>query len=150
VRFRALFAPILLFVICFFAAEARSIASPPPSSIWVELDAGEEVIHAWVVMKEEELERGLSGVLWLGENEGMLFVLPKKGKTKFHMKGVRIPLSIAYLNRRGKILAIEDMDPKTPERLYEAPDEARYALEMNQGWFKRHGLKVGDFIRRKN
>jgi len=116
----------------------------------VELAAGDQVINAWVVFNEEELERGLSRVEWLGENEGMLFVLPKRVKTKFHMKGVKIPLSIAYLNRRGKILKIEEMDPKTPETVYEAPDEARYALEMNQGWFKRHGFKVGDFIRRKN
>jgi uncharacterized membrane protein (UPF0127 family) len=114
------------------------------------LITGDKVIDAWVVFAEDELERGLYGVPWLGENEGMLFVLPKKVKTKFHMKGVQIPLTIAYLNRRGKILAIEDMDPKTPERVYVAPDEARYALEMNQGWFERHGLKEGDRVGRKN
>ena len=149
-RFRALFRPILVSVICFFASHSTAFSSPPPSSISVELAAGDQVINAWVVFNEEELERGLSRVEWLGENEGMLFVLPKRVKTKFHMKGVKIPLSIAYLNRRGKILKIEEMDPKTPETVYKAPDEARYALEMNQGWFKRHGFKVGDFIRRKN
>ena len=146
---RSLHALTILLGICLSAHSTALLASPPPSSISVELIAGEKVIDAWVVIAQEELERGLSGVLWLGENEGMIFILPKKGKTKFHMKGVMIPLSIAYLNRRGKILKIEDMDTKTPERIYEAPDDTRYALEVNQGWFNRNGLKEGDRIRRK-
>jgi len=149
VKFRRLFIPVILGGVYLFAAHSALFASSPPSSISVELIAGDKVIDAWVVFAQEELEQGLSGVLWLGENEGMIFVLPKKTQTKFHMKGVTIPLSIAYLNWRGKILAIEDMDPKTPERIYEAPDDTRYALEMSEGWFRRNGVKVGDRIRRK-
>ena len=149
-KFRRLFIPVILGVVYLFAARSALFASSPPSSISVELIAGDKVIDAWVVFAQEELEQGLSGVLWLGENEGMIFVLPKKTQTKFHMKGVTIPLSIAYLNWRGKILKIEDMDPKIPKRIYEAPDETRYALEVNQGWFERNGLKEGDRIRRKS
>ena len=148
--FRRLLARTVLGGVCWVAAYTTLFASSPPSSISVELIAGEKVIEAWVVFASDELERGLSGVLWLGENEGMLFVLSKKAKAQFHMKGVRIPLSIAYLNRRGTILKIEDMNPETPERSYEAPASTRYALEMNQGWFERHGIKVGDRIRRKS
>jgi len=136
--------------ISLFTAHSVLLALPPPSSISIELIAGEKVIDAWVVFTQKELDEGLSGVSWLRENEGMLFVLPKKVKTKFHMKGVKIPLTIAYLNGRGKILKIEDMDPKTPERVYVAPDDTRFALEMNQGWFRRNGLKTGDRIRRKH
>lgn len=149
-RFRHLFIPVLLGGIYLFAAHSAPFASPPPSSISVELIADDKVIDAWVVFAESELEQGLSGVLWLGANEGMIFVLPKNAKTKFHMKGVTIPLSIASLNWRGKILAIEDMDPKTQEHIYEAPEGTRYALEMNQGWFERNRVKVGDRIRRKS
>ena len=149
-KFRHLAALTILGGICVVTAHSALFASSPPSSISVELIAGDKAIDAWVVFAQEELEQGLSGVLWLGENEGMIFVLPKKTQTKFHMKGVTIPLSIAYLNWRGKILKIEDMEPKTPERIYEAPDGTRYALEMNQGWFERNGLKEGDRIRRKS
>ena len=149
-KFRHLAALTILGGICVVTAHSALFASSPPSSISVELIAGDKAIDAWVVFAQEELEQGLSGVLWLGENEGMIFVLPKKTQTKFHMKGVTIPLSIAYLNWRGKILKIEDMDPKIPERIYEAPDDTRYALEVNQGWFERNGVKVGDRIRRKS
>jgi len=150
VKFRYLAALTILGGICVVAAHSALFASSPPSSISVELVAGDKVIDAWVVFAQEELEQGLSGVLWLGENEGMIFVLSKQTQTKFHMKGVTIPLSIAYLNWRGKILKIEDMDPKIPERIYEVPDGTRYALEMNQGWFERNGLKEGDRVRRKS
>ena len=149
-KFRRLAALTILGGICLFTSHSALFASSPPSSISVELIAGEKVIDAWVVFAKEELEQGLSGVPWLREDEGMLFVLPKKVKTKFHMRGVKIPLTVAYLNGRGKVLKIEDMDPKTPERIYEAPDDARFALEMNQGWFHRNGLKTGDRIRRKH
>lgn len=145
---RCLLAAAILGGICLFAVLSTLLASPP-SPISVELIAGEKTIDAWVVFTQKELEQGLSGEPWLRENEGMLFVLPKKGKIKFHMEGVKIPLSIAYLDGRGKILKIEDMDPKAPDRMYEAPDKTRFALEMNQGWFRRNGLKEGDRIRRK-
>ena len=125
-------------------------ASESPMPVSVQLIAGKKIVETKVARADKELEQGLSGISQLGEDEGMIFVLPKKSKTKFHMKGVKIPLSIAYLDWRGKILKIEDMDPKTPESIYEAPDKTRYALEMNQGWFERSGLKKGDSIRRKS
>lgn len=148
-KFNRLILASILGAVCLLSARTTIFADPPPSSISVELAAGDEVVEAWVVFSREQQEQGLSGALWLAENEGMIFVLPKEKKTSFHMKGVSIPLSIAYLNWRGKILKIEDMNPKTPERIYEAPAGTRYALEMSSGWFHRHGVKAGDRIRRK-
>lgn len=136
--------------ICLFGSGSRAFTSSPPSSISLELEAGGKSIEAWVVISKQELEQGLSGAPFLRENEGMIFILPRNTKTKFHMKGVTIPLTIAYLDRRGRILRIEDMDPETPDRIYEAPDEARYALEMNRGWFRRNAVRVGDRVRRKS
>lgn len=125
-------------------------ASETPIPASVQLITGKKIVQAKVARAGEELEQGLSGVSQLGEDEGMIFILPKNIRTKFYMKGVKIPLSISYLDWRGKILKIEDMDPKTPEHIYEAPDKTRYALEMNRGWFERSGLKKGDQIRRKS
>ena len=124
-----------------------SEASVPTS---VQLISGKKIVEAKVARTEEELESGLAGTSHLGEDQGMIFVLTKNRKSKFHMMGVAIPLSIAYLDWRGKISKIEGMDPKTPERVYEAPENTRYALEMNLGWFERAGLKKGDQIRRKS
>jgi len=115
----------------------------------VALLAGEEVIHVRVARTPEELEKGFKGRDFLPDNEGMLFILPKE-KNAFHMKGVSIPLSIAFIDRRGRILKIEEMDPEVArERIHEAPEGTRFALEMKRGWFRERDIKEGDRIRRK-
>ncbi len=131
-----------------YSAFLEASETPIPAS--VQLIIGKKIVEAKVARADKELEQGLSGISQLMEDEGMLFVLPKNKKTKFHMKGVKIPLSICYLDWRGKILKMEDMNPETPDLIYEAPDKTRYALEMNLGWFLRDGLKKGDQIRRKS
>ncbi len=113
------------------------------------LEIGSEALDAQVAKTPDELERGLSGVKELGENEGMVFILSKRHRHAFHMKGVLIPLSIAFLDEDGKILEIHSMDPKTADLLYPAPRKARFALEVREGWFERHHVKVGDFVKRK-
>ena len=75
----------------------------------------------------------------------MLFVFPAPKPQGFWMKNTLIPLSIAYISDSGEILQIEDMRPKD-ERSIRSKDPVRYALEVNQGWFKRHNVKVGDTI----
>jgi uncharacterized protein len=144
---RRLFGGALLLAVGSLWMFSDRVTAAPAS---VKLVAGGEVIDAQIARSDEELGLGLSGATALGENEGLLFVLPKGGKSKFHMKAVTLPLSIAYLDQRGRILKLEDMDPKAPGRMYEAPDQTRFALEMNQGWFERHGLREGDRIRRKS
>ena len=58
------------------------------------------------------------------------------------MKNTLIPLSIAYINRDGVILNIEDMEPLD---LSPVPSDgsAMYALEVNQGLFHRWGVRPG-------
>lgn len=116
----------------------------------VKLAAGKRIVEARIARTPSELGQGLSGVSDLGEDEGMLFILPRRDKVRFCMASVGIPLSIAYLDSDGRVLKIEDMDPDSPGRMYETPDQARFALEMNQGWFKRYGLKEGDRIERRS
>jgi hypothetical protein len=58
------------------------------------------------------------------------------------MKNTFIPLSVAFLDETGRIINVEDMQPHT-ENNHCAAKPARYALEMNIGWFKRRGLKAG-------
>lgn len=61
------------------------------------------------------------------------------------MKDTKIPLSIAYLDAAGVIVRIADMKPLDTTAV---PSEkpAMYALEMNQGWFAKHDVAVGDKV----
>ena len=65
------------------------------------------------------------------------------------MKDTKIPLSIAFLDDSGQIFSIQDMTPVQTDRIYHSSRPASYALEVNQGWFNRHRIDVGDAVEMK-
>ncbi len=91
----------------------------------------------------EERSRGLMFREELPEDQGMLFVFPNDTTTGFWMRDTSIPLSIAFIAADGMILDVQEMEPLSPV-LHRPPNTYRYALEVNQGWFGRHGLGTGD------
>jgi hypothetical protein len=99
---------------------------------------------AWVASTPETRRCGLSHRRELAPNRGMLFVFPRSQPLTFWMKDTRIPLTIAFLDASGRILAMETMDPSHPFRRHQSPEPARYALEMPRGWFRENGIQAGD------
>jgi len=89
---------------------------------------------------------GLSRRLALDENHGMLFVYPTAALRSFWMKDTWIPLSIAFLDDAGEIINIEVMLPDQTGKKYRSKLPARYAIEVNQGWFRSHGIQQGDRV----
>ncbi len=92
---------------------------------------------------------GLSHRIKLPENHGMLFIYPTLGPRTFWMKDTHIPLSIAFIDDSGRILSIQKMTPIQTDERYRSPQPVRYSLEVNQGWFDRHGILVGDIVEMK-
>ena len=76
---------------------------------------------------------------------GMLFVFEKDQILSFWMKNTPHPLSIAYINSKGRIIDIFDMTPYSVNSIV-STGYSRYALEVPQGWFEKNGIKRGDFI----
>lgn len=62
------------------------------------------------------------------------------------MKETYIPIDLAYIDDNGRINEIHQMEPESTERVYNS-QPARYVLEVQQGWFDRHGIGVGDYIK---
>ena len=58
------------------------------------------------------------------------------------MRNTLLPLSVAFLDDKGQIINVEEMQPQTDDN-HCATQPARYALEMNQGWFNSRGLGPG-------
>ncbi|MCX5910226.1 MAG: DUF192 domain-containing protein [Deltaproteobacteria bacterium] len=98
-----------------------------------------------VVQTEEQKARGLMFRESLGEDEGMLFVYGREEFLSFWMKNTRIPLSIAFMDAKGRIVDIQEMEPFSLET-HRSAYPAVYALEVNQGWFQRNGVQVGDRV----
>ncbi|MBM4065991.1 MAG: DUF192 domain-containing protein [Planctomycetes bacterium] len=82
----------------------------------------------------------------LEENDGMLFVFPREKVLSFWMKDTRIPLSIAFIKEDGRIIQIESMKPYSLDT-HVSKEKARYALEMNEGWFRVHNVREGDTVK---
>ena len=85
---------------------------------------------------------GLMHRRMLPENRGMLFIFPDVAMHGMWMMNTYVPLSVAFLDREGRIINIEDMKPQT-QQTHSAAKPAKYALEMNLGWFAKRGIKPG-------
>ncbi len=92
-------------------------------------------------------EKGLMDKKSLPENEGMLFIFEEPKILHFWMKNTSIPLSIAFINENFEIIQIEDMYPYDIVNIHSSKAPAKYALEVNQGWFERNNIKVGSKIK---
>jgi uncharacterized membrane protein (UPF0127 family) len=92
---------------------------------------------------------GLSQRHVLPQDQGMLFIFPDTRPRSFWMKDTFIPLSIAYLDNSGRIFEILEMTPMQTDSRYQSVQPASYALEVNQGWFRSHGIEIGDVVKMK-
>ena len=61
------------------------------------------------------------------------------------MKNTSLPLSVAYMTGNGRILEIYDMVPFSEDSIC-SNQQVRIALEVNQGWFAKNKIGVGDKI----
>jgi uncharacterized membrane protein (UPF0127 family) len=109
----------------------------------IELRIGEHRILAETAATEPTRALGLMHRKQpLADNRGMLFVFPTAGFHGMWMQNTHIPLSVAFIDEQGVILNIADMKPLTTDA-HTAAGFARYALEMNQGWFAARGIRAG-------
>lgn len=112
----------------------------------VELGAGMFRIEAELAATPQARQVGLMNRREMPAQRGMVFVFTEDARHCMWMRNTLIPLSVAFLDREGRILNIEDMQPRTEDN-HCAARPARYALEMNLGWFAAKGIKAGDSLR---
>jgi uncharacterized membrane protein (UPF0127 family) len=133
----------LLFIL--FASSEKTLACPlhlPTATISIK----GYTLTAELATNPAARACGLSHRDELPENHGMLFIYPDLRPLSFWMKDTKIFLSIAFFDDSGHIFSIQDMTPMQADRKYHSPRPASYAIEVNQGWFSRHGIDVGDTV----
>ena len=111
----------------------------------VTLAIGKHNITAEVASTDPDRSTGLMHRRMLPENRGMLFIFTEVAYHAMWMMNTFVPLSVAFLDRDGVIINIEDMQPQTTDS-HRATRPAKYALEVNQGWFRQRGIKPGDKV----
>jgi uncharacterized protein len=106
------------------------------------LNVGIHNIQVELAQTEQARAVGLMNRPNLGAHQGMLFVFDSAAAHCFWMKNTLIPLSIAFLADDGRIVHIDDMQPQSLVS-HCPPKPISLALEMNQGWFAKRGIKIG-------
>ncbi len=110
------------------------------------LRLGGREIRPMIAAATDARTRGLMHRPRLSADDGMLFIYPDDRPLEFWMRNTRIPLSIAFLRSDGVVLNVLEMAPLDEGPRYRSSGPAKYALEMNRGWFDGHGVKAGDRV----
>jgi uncharacterized membrane protein (UPF0127 family) len=128
-------------------AETEVNTSDLPT-VTIHASCGEKV-RVRVEIADNPVRRyiGLRGRESMPEDQGMLFVYPAEAPRIFTMANTPIPLSIAFIDSKRRIIDIQNMEPLDDEPPgYVSAEPAQYALEVNQGFFEERGVKVGDRV----
>ena len=136
---------LALFALSFGLAGSAGAQDRNPILPQIELRAGMHKIVAEVASSYETRAKGLMFREQLAPNHGMLFVFQRPSAYCFWMKNTPLPLSIAFLRDDGTITNIADMQAHS-EKSHCASEAVRFALEMEQGWFARKGIREGSRI----
>jgi hypothetical protein len=130
--------PLLVAVVPASAQPGRPNTGLPTTRLTI----GGHVVTAELAATDETRAIGLMHRFSLPPDHGMLFVHDAPRMLSFWMRNTYTPLSIAFIDARGRIINVEDMAPHD-ERLTWSAAPALYALEMKKGWFAQKGIGPG-------
>ena len=134
---------ILLLLTPFLSCKTKKL--PVKDIVIVRQDGTEFTVKAEIAEKTEDRNHGFMERKNIPDGTGMLFVFEKDQILSFWMKNTPHPLSIAYIDSKGKIRDIYDMTPYSLSSIISTVS-VRYALEVPQGWYKKNGITVGDVV----
>ena len=136
-------AAVAIALAALWAPSAGAQSGPQPALPTVRLTAGGMyMIQAEVARTPEQRATGMMFRTEMAPNAGMLFVFEQDAPHCFWMQNTLLPLSIAFIGADGTVVDTAEMQPRSTEN-HCASKPVRYALEMNKGWFARHGIKPG-------
>lgn len=100
-------------------------------------------VKAEIADNQETRNYGFMNRKDIPDGTGMIFIFEHDQILSFWMKNTPHPLSIAYIDSKGRIRDIFDMTPFSLASV-QSSSSVRYALEVPQGWFKKNNIKAGD------
>ncbi len=111
-----------------------------------EATLGMSNLTLFIADTDEEKTRGLSGILNMDHNEGVLFQFDSAGRKIFWMKDMNFPLDFIYV-RNGQVVEIkEDISPDTYPNNIINTLPADIVIELNAGYARKYNIRAGDFL----
>jgi uncharacterized membrane protein (UPF0127 family) len=135
---------------CEDESEPGGVEPPPePEGPRVRIASGTWRVR--LARDDESRTKGLGGVTYLPEDEGMLFLFERaEADRAFWMKDCRIPLDICFLDADRRVVQVATLPappPGTPRHRIprvECPEPTKYVLEVRAGALGRAGVGVGN------
>jgi uncharacterized membrane protein (UPF0127 family) len=113
----------------------------------VPITVGNRTIMAVIADTEPARIRGLLGWASIRDDTGMLLDFVTEGEYAIHMQGMKFPIDALWIDSTGAIkLVYEDIRPNSG-MTYPSMFPCRYCLEINAGFCRRYGVKIGQSVR---
>lgn len=135
------------------------VPSPAANSVNVLqiLDGSTQQVKTQVRLEiadtQEKRALGLGNRPSLAGDSGMLFILEKRTKPTFWMKGMLIPLDFLWIDNNKVVDILQNIQPPVQGQtddtlqLYSPKTEVDKVFEANAGFVAHFGIKVGDTIK---
>ena len=146
---RLIWMPALIFMLLTMPAASASAGTadtPVFEKTLIRLGDNELVVE--VADTAAKRDTGLMFRKTLPADAGMLFVFEKEKIVSLWMKNTYIPLSVGFFDKDQVLVEVQHMEPvrsiiqiNLPH--YQGSQPAKYALEMNSGWFQENNIRLG-------
>ena len=139
-----------VFALCLTLAGCSREQPLPLGMQWVTLPGGQK-IRAEVLVRSDDMVRGMMFRDSLAPDHGMLFVHPNPARHAYWMFQCLIPLDIIWMDANRKIVEISADTPPCRTEAASCPSygghfDSLYVLELAGGMARKYGLKLGDTI----
>ena len=123
--------------------ERKPAAAPKSIEDRFTLRLGDRAVQAQVALLPAETQQGLMYRQTMGAEEGMIFLFERPQQMSFWMRNTPTPLDIGFFTPDGVLGEVHAMYPFDETPVRSAGADYTLALEVNQGWFAKQGLKPG-------
>lgn len=141
-RFLSLLALSAFALLAGCGAEARKAEGPKTIDDRFAVKLGDRTVQMQLAIQPAEQQRGLMFRKTMGADEGMIFLYDRAQTMSFWMRNTELPLDIGFFDADGTLREIYPLYPRD-EQTVSSRGRRQFALEMNQGWYARNGVKPG-------
>lgn len=125
------------------AGSAAAAAAQKTVRDFFPIKVGDRTVRMQLAVRSAEMQRGLMERRDLGPDDGMIFIYDKPQQMTFWMRNTPTPLDIGFFTSDGVLEEVLAMHPFDEKTVSSHSRELRFALEMNQGWYRTNGIKPG-------
>jgi uncharacterized membrane protein (UPF0127 family) len=121
----------------------------PTHAVTFVPDDGSESVSIRVQVAQTDAERnlGLMDVRQLAPDHGMMFLFEEQAPLSFWMANTPLSLDMIFIDESWRIVRIHaDTRPFSLDS-YSSGTPARYVVEVNAGFCRRHDIREGQTIR---